>query len=520
MSALAALQPLDEHNRLLQSRVHPTDWTNPTPDGPYNLVVVGAGTAGLVTAGIASALGAKVALIERGLMGGDCLNVGCVPSKALIRCARAAAEVRDAARFGVEVRGYDVNFPRIMERMRALRAQISPADSAARFRDEYGADVFLGEATFTGQDSIAVVGDDGVRQELTFKKAAICTGARAAAPPIPGLEDAGSLTNETVFSLTELPESLAVIGGGPIGSELAQCFARFGSAVTLLERGERLLPHDDPAAAALVRDALEKDGADLRFGAEAERVEPAGPVDPEGGGLKTIHLKGGGTVRVAAILVGIGRKPNVDGLGLEAAGVDYDGRTGVSVDDRLRTSNPRIYAAGDVCSRYKFTHAADFLARTVIRNGVAPSVPLVGGAQASDLVIPWCTYTSPEVAHVGLTEQAAADAGTALDTYELPFAEVDRAVLEDAAEGFIKIHCKRGGDEILGCTIVAENAGDVISQVSQAMTCGLGLGQLAGVISPYPTQGEAVRKLGDRYNKGRLTPAAAKALGAYFRWKR
>ena len=512
----AALEPFDAHNERLQSNVHPTDWTNPTPDGPYNLVVVGAGTAGLVTAGIASALGAKTALVERSLMGGDCLNVGCVPSKALIRSARCAAEVRDAAGFGIDVDGYSVDFPKIMERLRRLRAKISPNDSAAKFRDHYGADVFLGDATFTGPDSLRVVGDDGEARELKFAKAAITTGARAAAPPIPGLEDAGYLTNETVFSLTELPDTLLVLGGGPIGSELAQCFARFGSRVILLERGAEILSNDDPAAAAVVRASLERDGVDVRLNAEADRVG----ATADG---RTVHLKGGGSVSGTHLLVAVGRRPNVDGLGLEAAGVEYDGRTGVAVDDRLKTSNDRIYAAGDVCSKYKFTHAADFLARTLIRTGVTPSVPLAGGSKASDLVIPWCTYTSPELAHVGLTADRAEERGVGIDVYEQPFAEVDRAILESAdgePPGFARVYCKQGTDEVVGATVVSETAGEIISQFSLAMTRGVGLGGFAATIYPYPTRAEAVRKLGDAYNRGRLTPAVKKAFDVWFKWRR
>ena len=518
--SFAALEPFDEHNERLKSNVHPTGWANPVPDGTYNLVVVGAGTAGLVTAGIAGALGAKTALIERSLMGGDCLNVGCVPSKALIRSARCAAEVRDAAAFGVTVDGYSVDFAKVMERLRRLRAKISPNDSAGRFRDHYGADVYIGDATFTGPDRLTVVGDDGAARELTFAKAAVTTGARAAAPPIPGLEDAGYLNNETVFTLTELPESLLVLGGGPIGSELAQCFARFGSKVTLLERGPEILSNDDPAAAAVVRKSLLRDGVDVRLNTEADRVEAI--PDAEGGG-KRIHLKGGGVVEGSHLLIAIGRRPNVDGLGLEAAGVDYDERAGVTVDDHLRTSNPNIYSAGDVCSRYKFTHAADFLARTLIRTGVAPKVPLVGGAKASDLVIPWCTYTSPELAHVGLTVAAAKEKGVQVDVYEQPFAEVDRAILESEdgePAGFARVLCEHGADKVVGATVVSESAGDLISQFSLAMTRGVGLGGFAGTIYPYPTQAEAVRKLGDAYNRGKLTPTAKKAFDVWFKWRR
>ena len=259
---------------------------------------------------------------------------------------------------------------------------------------------------------------------------------------------------------------------------------------------------------------------DVRLNTEADRVEAV--PDAEGGG-KRVHLKGGGTVEGTHLLVAIGRRPNVDGLGLEAAGVDYDDKTGVTVDDHLRTSNLKIYAAGDVCSRYKFTHAADFLARTLIRTGVAPKVPLVGGAKASNLVIPWCTYTSPELAHVGLTEAAAKEKGVAVDVYEQPMAEVDREILESEdgdPPGFARVLCKQGTDEVVGATVVSESAGDSISQFSLAMTRGVGLGDFAATIYPYPTRAEAVRKLGDAYNRGKLTPVAKKAFGAWFRWRR
>jgi pyruvate/2-oxoglutarate dehydrogenase complex dihydrolipoamide dehydrogenase (E3) component len=290
----------------------PEDWTNPEPAGRYNLVVIGAGTAGLVTAAGAAGLGARVALVERGLMGGDCLNVGCVPSKGLIRAGRAVADVRGAGEFGVRVpSGASTDFGAVMDRMRRLRAKISRVDSAARFRD-LGVDVFFGAARFSGPDTVDVAG-----VALRFKKAVIATGARAAEPPIPGLAEAGYLTNETVFSLTELPRRLAVIGGGPIGCELAQAFARFGAQVSLLQGEGQILPREDPDAAECVARALSRDGVDLRLGTRVERIERAGAE-------RVIHVtSGGAAARVAAdaILVGVGRAPNVEGLGLEDVGV-------------------------------------------------------------------------------------------------------------------------------------------------------------------------------------------------------
>lgn len=498
--------PDDAHNRTLREHVRPDNWVNPEPHDRYNLVVIGAGTAGLVAAAGAAGLGARVALVEKHLMGGDCLNYGCVPSKALIHAARVAADVRDAAAFGVEVpSGVKVNFPAVMERMRRLRSEISPHDSAARFRD-LEIDVFLGEGRFIGGDAVEV---DGTT--LRFKKAVIATGARAATPPIPGLVEAAFLTNETVFSLTELPRRLAVIGAGPIGCELSQAFARFGSEVFLLEAGNGVLPREDRDAAQRVEKSLRRDGVRLLVGCKIVRAEKRGDG-------KVIHLEHDGNPKELAadeILVGVGRAPNVEGLNLDAAGVEFDPRQGVHVNDRLRTTNPRIYAAGDICSRFKFTHAADAMARTAIRNAL-----FLGRAKASALCIPWCTYTSPEIAHVGLYEHQAQEKGIRVQTFVQELHDVDRAVLDGQDEGFVKIHVRAGTDRILGATIVAEHAGDIISEITTAMAGGMGLGRLSSVIHPYPTQAEAVKRLGDAYSRTRLTPLVKSLFHRWLAWSR
>jgi pyruvate/2-oxoglutarate dehydrogenase complex dihydrolipoamide dehydrogenase (E3) component len=498
--------PDDEHNRLLVSNVHPGDWTNPEPASRYNLVVIGAGTAGLVTAAGAAGLGARVALIERELMGGDCLNVGCVPSKALLRAARAYADVRDAGAYGVEVpEGARVNFPAVMERMRRLRARISRTDSARRFR-ELGVDVFLGSGRFTGPDTVEVAG-----KTLRFRKAVIATGARAAALPIPGLAEAGYSTNETVFSLTALPARLAVIGAGPIGCELAQAFARFGARVSLLEALPQILIKEDRDAAARVERALVRDGVELVVGCAVRRVE-------RDGGEKVLHVERDGEVRqlrVDEILIGVGRVPNVEGLDLEAVGVAHDRTTGVKVDDRLRTTNPRIFAAGDICSAYKFTHNSDFQARIVIQNAL-----VLGRARASALTIPWCTYTDPEIAHVGLYEREAKERGLAVKTFVQELEDVDRAVLDGEPEGFVKVHVREGSDRILGATIVARHAGELLPELTLAMVNGIGLGKIARTIHCYPTQAEAIRKLGDAYHRTRLTPVVKKLFARWLAWSR
>ncbi len=500
MSDAVRVPPDDEYNRRLVANVHPPDWANPEPAARYHLVVIGAGTAGLVSAAGAAALGARVALVERDLMGGDCLNVGCVPSKSLLRCARAVADVRDAGRFGVEVpAGVRVHFPAIMERMRQLRAEISPHDSAARFRS-LGVDVFLGQARFSARNTVEVAG-----KTLPFARAVIATGARAARPPIPGLEQTGYLTNETVFTLTELPRRLAVIGAGPIGCELAQAFARFGAEVTLLGSRPQLLPRENSDAASLVEKALLRDGVHLLLGSKVVAVELCGAE-------KVLRVEGGTAteVRADAILVGVGRQPNVEELGLEAAGVAYDAKLGVHVNERLRTSNRRIFAAGDVCSRFKFTHAADAMARIVIRNAL-----FLGRAKVSALTIPWCTYTDPEIAHVGLYEHEALARGYEVKTFTQELSGVDRAILDGETEGFVKVLVRGGSDRILGATVVGRHAGEMIAELTLAMTHRLGLRALAETIPPYPTQAEAIRKVGDAYQRTRLTPFVRWLLGKW-----
>ncbi len=505
MSDSPLLQPWDAHNQRLHANVHPNDWVNPKPAPRYNLVVIGGGTAGLVTAAGAAGLGAKVALIERHMLGGDCLNVGCVPSKALIRAARAAAEARDCGRFGVRLGGpVSVDFPAVMERMRRLRADLSPHDSAARFR-ELGVDVFLGGGRFTGPDTVEVGG-----QTLRFAKAAIATGARASAPSIPGLKDVPYLTNETLFSLTELPRRLVVIGAGPIGCEMAQCFARFGSEVSLFETSSGVLPREDRDAAKVVQGALVRDGVKLLTHAKDLRLARSA----EGVSIRFDSLGAEQTVAADRVLVAVGRAPNVEGLGLEAAGVAYD-KKGVTVNDRLQTANPRIYACGDICSPYQFTHTADFMARIVIQNAL-----FKGRKKASALVIPWCTYTSPELAHVGRTAKDAKTAGIAIDTFTQPLAKVDRAILDGEDEGFVRIHVRKGTDEIVGATIVAAHAGDMIGELSLAMTKSIGLGGIAGAIHPYPTQAEAIRKVGDLYSRTRLTPFVKRLFAKWLAWQR
>jgi pyruvate/2-oxoglutarate dehydrogenase complex dihydrolipoamide dehydrogenase (E3) component len=506
MTGAPGVAPPDQYDARLLANVHPAGWINPEPAARYNLVVIGAGTAGLVAAAGAAGLGARVALVERRLMGGDCLNFGCVPSKALIRAARVCGVINHATGYGITATPQaHAEFGAVMARMRRLRAELSANDSAARFKS-LGVDVFLGEGRFIGRDAAEV---DGNR--LNFSRALVATGARPAAPPIPGLAEAGFLSNETVFSLTELPRRLAVIGAGPIGCELAQTFRRFGSEVWLLEALTQILPREDRDAAAIVERAIVGDGVELLTGCKIASVGRGAA-----GRLVRIEHRGAPReIEVDEILVTAGRAPNVKEIGLEAAGVEYDLKSGVRVDDYLQTSNRHIFAAGDVCSALQFTHLSDAHARIVIRNAL-----FFGRDRASRLTIPSCIYTDPEIAHVGLGEAEAAARGVAIRTFVQEMSAVDRAVLDGETAGVAKVHVREGTDQILGATIVAAHAGEIISELTLAIAAGIGLDRIAGVIHPYPTQAEAIKKIADSYNRTRLNPSRKRLLTRLLAWRR
>lgn len=443
-------------------------------------MVIGAGTGGLVTSAIAAGLGARVALIEKDRMGGDCLNVGCVPSKSLIHAARTGIGFADA-----------------MKRMRVVRDELAVNDSAARYTS-LGVDVYHGTGRFTARDTIEV--EDTT---LRFARAVIATGARAAIPAIGGLDEAGYLTNETLFDLAEQPDRMVIVGAGPIGCELGQVFARFGTRVTIVDLEPRILMRDDPDAAAVVAASMQRDGVRFMFGVQ--------PVRAERGALYVapVGAERAGEVRIEtdAILIAAGRAPNVEGFGLDAAGVRYDTSSGVVVDDRLRTTNPNVYAVGDVSSALKFTHNSDWQARLVVPNALFFGL---GGGKVSRGVIPWCTYTTPELAHVGETR------GIAIDTITVPMSAVDRAVIDDVTEGFARVHVRRGTDRIVGATLVSAHAGESISEITLAMTNRIGLSGIGKTIHPYPTQAEVLRKVADAWRRQRLTPSAKNLFKRFF----
>jgi len=482
----------------------PTEWLNPLPAHQYNLVILGGGPAGIMAARSAAVLGAKVALIESDRLGGTCLNTGCIPSKAILRTSRLYADMRNAEQFGAQVpKDINVDFAAVMARMRHIRARLGLRASAERL-STLGIDVYYGAGRFTARNSVAVD-----RQILRFKRALIATGARPLYPAIPGLTEAGYLTHENVFDLTECPPRLLVIGGGPLGCELGQAFCRLGSKVTIVEKEPMFLSQEERDAAQILSGALARDGIDVRLNTDAVAVR-------EQGNEKFVDLVSDdyrSTVVVDQILIGIGRTPNVGNLNLEAAGVKYSCGSGVKVNDFLQTTNSRIYAAGDVCLEHKFMHFEDASARLVVRNAL-----FWGRERLSALTIPWCTYTDPEIAHVGLYVTEAIRKRIPVKTFTVPMHDVDRAIADGEEEGFVKIHVKEGSDKILGATVVARHAGEMINDITLAIGSRLGMDTLARVIHPYPTQAAAIKMAADSYRRTRLTSTRKWLLKRWLAW--
>ncbi len=470
-------------------------------EGMYNVIVIGAGTAGLVTAAGTAGLGGRVALIERNLMGGDCLNFGCVPSKALISSARLIQQIRESKKWGLDGQEPRFVFERVFERMRTRRAKIAPNDSQERF-ESLGVDVFRGEAHFISPHEIEVDG-----QRLSAKNFVIGTGSRAAIPKIEGIDKVPYFTNETIFDeLKEKPERIIVLGGGPIGCELGQVLARLGAKVTILQRASQLLPREDSDVAEVLQRQLEREDVRIEFGAEAKTAAR------NGNSVRVDCLRKDGSsfqLNADALLVAAGRIPNIDKLNLDAAGVRFNKR-GVIVNEYLQTSQLHIYAAGDIAGSFQFTHLADAHARVVVRNILMPLQLL--RQKTKTAVLPWVTYTDPEIAHVGFGEREAQKSNIAYDLFVVPLEEVDRAVVESEEIGFAKVLAAKDSDKILGVTIVGARAGDLIHEFVLAMKTGIGLGTVASTIHAYPTFAELARKVGDKYNRTRLTPRAKKVF--------
>ncbi|MBA3518250.1 MAG: FAD-dependent oxidoreductase [Rhizobiales bacterium] len=448
-----------------------------TPD----ICVVGAGSAGLTVAAAAAAFKVPTVLIERGRMGGDCLNTGCVPSKALIAASRHMHTIGEAGRFGIRVREAEVDFAAVMDHVHGVIAAIAPNDSAERFTG-LGVQVIRGEARFKDRRTIVVETEAGAT-EVSARRFVVATGSGPAIPPIPGLDTAPYLTNETIFELREKPAHLVVIGGGPIGLEMAQAFRRLGSKVTVLEAG-KALSRDDPELAALLLEGLRAEGMEIREGATVTRV-----ARREGGGVRATVQDGEGAREIEGthLLVAAGRKPHLEGLGLTEAGIAFDKR-GVTVDRSLRTSNRQVYAIGDVSGGPQFTHWAGYQAGLVVR-----SILFRFGGRVKDGILPWVTFTDPELAHVGLTEDEALKKGGKVQVLRWPFSENDRAQTERATRGLVKVLAGRNG-RILGVDILGRDAGELIAPWVLAISDGMRVKSLASAVFPYPTRSESARR--------------------------
>ena len=463
----------------------------------YDLVAIGGGTAGLVSAAGAAYLGVDSGIVERAALGGDCLWTGCVPSKALIASARLAHAMRDAESLGLTAAAPKHAFADVMARMRAARGVVEHHDDPQRFRD-MGVEVHFGEARFVSDREIEVEGVGRIRSSRFI----LATGARPFVPPIPGLADAGYLTYESLFETDTLPDRVAVLGGGPIGLEMAQVLARLGSEVTVVEMDTRILPKDDADVAERLQRLLEAEGVRFELGAAATSVSWEG-------GAKAVHVDGGTRIVCDEILVATGRRPSLDGLELDRAGVRTD-MGAVVVDASLRTTNKRIWAAGDVTGGMQFTHVAEYMAKTALRNALVP-----GWSTVNYDTVPWVTYTDPEVAHVGLSQHDAEAKGGR--TYRYEFGDLDRAIVDGETDGFVKISAD-GKGRVLGATILGAHAGELLMPIVLAKQHGLTLSNLADTIWPYPTMAEGVKRAANEYQRTRLEGSGGMVLKKVISW--
>jgi pyruvate/2-oxoglutarate dehydrogenase complex dihydrolipoamide dehydrogenase (E3) component len=471
----------DEEQTFL-SRVRPEDWENPEPRSGYDFAIVGAGPAGLAAAESAARLGFSVVLIERNRLGGNSLNVGSVPSKAIIRSARVYGTMRDAEEFGAPVPNEPaLEFGKVMARMRRIRMRISEHHSVHGLA-ELGIDIFFGSARFDSTDDT----------RLHFKKALIATGARPRAPDISGLDETGYRTSATIFGLTALPKRLAVIGGGPLGCELAQAFCRLGSHVTIVQNDAKFLPREERDAAEILSRSLARDGVEIRLNTTVVGAR-------RDGGAKTLHIVNSGNeseIQADEVLLSIGRVPNVEELGLESAGVDFDTDQGIRVDDFLCSTNPNVYAAGDVCLELRFTNAAQSSACMAVQNALMKMQQRKSGA-----TVPWCTYCDPEIAHIGLHVWEARQQSIPIKSFTVMMHDVDRSITDGQNTGFVKIHTAEGSDRILGATIVASRASELINEMAVVMNAGIGMKALAAVVHTYPAQSEAIMLAAQAYKR-------------------
>ena len=471
----------------------------------YDVIVIGGGAAGLSAAGIATNFGAKTAMIERDVLGGDCTWTGCVPSKTLLKAAKVAQQAREASKYGLTDQEVEVDFQGVMEHVRTVREDVYEEADRPEIFEDMDIDVIEGDAEFVDSHTVAVSSENGAPDQVTGRYIVIATGASPMVPPIDGIDEVDVLTSETLFELEEQPNRLAVVGAGPIGSEMSQAFARLGTEVTVIDMVDDILSNDDPELTSMLRETLEAEGVNYVLNAAAERFE-------QEDGVVTVTTGGDNatTVEADALLMATGRTANVDGLNLDAAGVEYT-RGGVTVDDKCRTNQRHIYAVGDVTGRYQFTHMANHMAKVAMTNALLKFPSTIDIDH-----VPWVTYTDPELAHVGATVEELEAEGTSYDTYRFPYSKLDRAITEGETNGLIKVHATSLTGKILGASVLGSRAGELITSFTIAMRNGVTLRNIGDTIHPYPSWGEGVRRVADQWFVQKQSPTFTKILQTVF----
>ena len=473
----APRRPTGDEALFLQ-RVRPVDWKNPEPRDCYDLTIIGAGPAGIVAAKLAARLGFSVALVERNRIGGNSLNSGSIPSKAIIRTARVSADIHEAEVFGAPAPHENVpDFSAALARMRRIRTRIAEFHSVDSLV-ALGVQVFFGDARFETRDTL-VIGES----RLKFTKCLVATGARPRTSNIPGLNQIGYCTSDTIFEMSTLPKRLVVVGGGPLGCELAQAFCRLGPHVTIVQDEPKFLPGEERDAAEILSWSMARDGVEIHLNTSVVGVREVGGTKV----LETVNNEVRSTIQADEILLCIGRVPNVEDLGLESAAIELGSDGGIRVDDFLCTSNPSVYAAGDVCMPYKFTNAAQASARMAVQNAL-----LSGRQRHTELTIPWCTFCDPEIAHVGLRVLEARQRSIPIKSLTIMMQDVDRAITDGQDVGYLKIHIEDGTDNILGATIVASRASELVNEMAVVLGSGIGMNKLASIVHTYPTESRAI----------------------------
>ena len=478
----------------------------------FDYVVIGGGAAGLTAAGIAANAGVKTMMIERHRLGGDCTWTGCVPSKSLLHAAHLAHAARTAGDFGVDAE-VSVRFADVIAHVHELRREVYHDADRPEIFEDFGVEVVHGEARFTDAHSVEITpeasgdGEAGGTRRVTSRMFCICTGGRAAPPPIDGLDGVGYLTNETLFEITEQPEHLVIVGAGPIGIEMGQAFTRLGTRVTVLDRAGRILGRDDATHAEALRQRLADEGVEFNLEASVERVEPGAS-----GGVR-VHLGGGETVEGDRLLIATGRKPNVENLGLEAAGVAF-GKRGIQVNDKCRTSQKHIYAAGDCTGEYQLTHMSEHMAKVATTNAVL-KVP----SKIDRKHVPWTTFASPELAHLGAGEEELKERGKDYVVYRFPYTKVDRAITEGDTVGSVRVYATKWRGKILGASVLGERAGELMQILAVAMKSGATLQTLSDTLFAYPTYALGARRLADQWYVQKQFPVAIKALQTVFGYR-